>query len=134
MADNLTDAAEARFLNWLTGNATTAPTLPLMVRLMTANGSDSAAGTEVVNAGGSSYTPQSAAFSAASAGVPASNSADIVFNNMPAIGGSGVVGVEIWDSAATPFRWWWGSAAVAKTTNLGDPLRILAGTLVLTGQ
>jgi|SRR6185436_889765 len=134
MADNLTDAAEARVVNWLTGNTTVAPTLPLMVRLMSANGSDSTPGTEVANGGGSAYTPQSAAFSAASAGVPASNLADIVFTNMPAVGGSGVVGVEIWDSAGTPFRWWWGAATAAKTTNLGDPLRILAGTLILAEQ
>jgi len=134
MADNLTDAAEARVVNWLTGNTTTAPTLPLMVRLMTANGSDSTPGTEVTNAGGSAYAPQAATFSVASSGVPASNSADIVFTNMPAIGGSGIVGVEIWDSAATPFRWWWGAVTLAKTTNLGDPVRILAGTLVLTEQ
>lgn len=136
MADNLTDVAEVRTLSWLTGNATTAPTLPLMVRLMTANGSDSAAGTEVVNAGGSAYAPQSAAFPAptTTAGTTStSNSADIVFTNMPAESG-GVVGVEVWDSAATPVRWWWGAANASKTTNLGDTLKISAGTLVLTMQ
>jgi hypothetical protein len=131
MADNLTDVAEARALNWLTGNATTAPTLPLMVRLMTANGSDSVAGTEVVNGGGSAYAPQSVALSAAVGSGSASNSSDVVFTNMPA---ATVVGVEIWDSAGTPFRWWWGAAAAPKTTNLGDTLRILAGQLALTMQ
>lgn len=131
MADNLTDAAEARVLNWLTGNTTTAPTLPLMVRLMTANGSDAAPGTEVVNAGGSTYAPQAAAFPAASGTTQTANSADIVFSNMPA---TTVVGVEIWDSAATPFRWWWGAATTPQATNLGNPLRILAGTLILIGQ
>lgn len=131
MADNLTDTAEARVLNWLTGNATTAPVLPLMVRLMTANGSDAAAGTEVVNAGGSTYAPQSVAFPAASGTTQTATTADLVFNNMPAVT---VNGVEIWDSAAVPVRWWWGPATVPKTTNLGDPLKILAGALVLTTQ
>lgn len=131
MADNLTDAAEARILNWLTGNTTTAMTGPLMARLMTANGSDSAAGTEVVNAGGSTYAAQSAAFPAASGTTQTANSADIVFANMPACT---VVGCEIWDSAGTPFRWWWGAAVAPKTVNLGDTLRILAGTLVLNMQ
>jgi len=131
MADNLTDGAEARFLNWLTGNTTTAPTLPLKLRLMTANGSDSAAGTEVANGGGSAYTPQTVAFSPASGTTTAVNSADVVFTNMPA---ATIVGVEIWDSAGTPFRWWWGAATANKTTNLGDPLTVLAGALVLTGQ
>jgi len=131
MADNLTDLAEARALNWLTGNTTTAPTLPLMVRLMTANGSDSAAGTELTNAGGSTYAPQSVTFGAASGSGSAANSADIVFANMPA---ATVVGIEIWDSAGTPFRWWWIPATASKTTNLGDTLRILAGQLALTMQ
>jgi hypothetical protein len=55
VSDNLTDAAESRVLNWITGNAgATAPTLPLKMRVMTANGSDSAAGTEAT---GGSYAP-----------------------------------------------------------------------------
>jgi len=131
MTDNLTDGAEARVLNWLTGNTTTAPTMPLMVRLMTANGSDAAPGTEVVNAGGSTYAAQSAAFPSATGATQTSNSADIVFANMPACT---VVGVEIWDSAGTPFRYWWGAAVASKAVNLGDTLRILAGTLVLNMQ
>lgn len=131
MADNLTDVAEARVLNWATGNATTAPVLPLMVRLMTANGSDSTPGTEVTNAGGSAYAAQSAAFTAATPGVPSSNSADVVFTNMPT---ANIVGVEIWDSAGSPVRWWWGGLTASKSTNLGDPAKFLAGALVLTGQ
>jgi len=134
MADNLTDVAEVRTLNWLTGNTTTAPTGPLNVRLMTANGSDSAAGTEVVNAGGSTYVAQTAAFPVASTSggvTTTANSADVVFANMPACT---VVGLEIWDSAGTPFRWWWGAATASKTVNLGDTIRILAGQLVLTAQ
>lgn len=131
MSDNLTDGAEARVLNWLTGNSTTAITGPLMVRLMTANGSDSVAGTEVTNSGGSTYAPQSVAFAAASGTTSTSNTADLVFANMPA---ATIVGIEIWDSAGTPFRWWWGAAVASKTTNLGDTLKILAGTLTLTMQ
>lgn len=134
MADNLTDGAEVRALNWITGNATTAPTLPLMARLMTANGTDATPGTEVVNAGGSAYTPQPVTFTAAAtvAGVTtSSNSADVTYANMPS---TTVVGVEIWDSAATPFRWAYGPLNTSKTTNLGDPAKFLAGSLVLTKQ
>jgi len=130
--DNLTDGAEARVLNFLTGNTpATAPTLPLSVRLLTALGSDSAPGTEVTNAGGSTYTPQSVAFPAATGTTTTANSADIVFTNMPACT---VVGLEIWDSAGTPFRWWQGAATASKTVNLGDTIRILAGQLTLTQQ
>lgn len=131
MADNLTDTGEARSLNWLTGNATTAPVLPLMARLMTANGSDAAAGTEVANAGGSTYAAQSVAFPVASGTTQTANSADIVFANMPA---TTVVGLEIWDSAGSPVRWWWGPLTASKATNLGDTFKFLAGSLVLVQQ
>lgn len=131
MSDNLTDGAEARVLNWLTGNTTTAMTAPYSVRLMTANGSDSAAGTEVANAGGSTYAAQTVAFPSASGTTSTANSADVVFTNMPACT---VVGLEIWDSNGTPFRWWWGPATASKTVNLGDTIRILAGALTLTMQ
>lgn len=130
MADNLTDGAEARVINWLSGNTTTAPTLPLKLRLMSANGSDSTPGTEVVNAGGSSYAPQNVTIGAAVGnGGPVTNTADVTFSNMPA---GTVVGVEVWDSAGTPFRWWWGPLNVSKATNLGDPATFLAGQLALT--
>lgn len=128
MADNLTDTAETRALDWLTGNTTTAPTLPLMVRLMTANGSDTTAGTEVT---GSGYTPKSLAFSAAAAGAT-SNTALIRWDTLDATATVVVVGVEIWDSAATPVRWWYGALAASKTVNGGDPCEIAAGDLDLT--
>lgn len=131
MADNLTDIAEARALNWLTGNSTTALTGPLNMRLMTANGSDSAAGTELTNAGGSTYTPQAVTIAAATTTGVTANSADVVFTNLPA---ATIVGVELWDSAGTPFRWWWGAATASKTVALGDTLRIVAGALVLNQQ
>lgn len=132
MADNLTDVAEARALNWLTGNTTVAPVLPLKVRLLTALGNDATPGTEVVNSGGSSYAAQPVAFPAATGTTSAANSADVVFTNMPAE--AAIVGAEIWDSAGTPIRWWQGAATTPKGTNLGDTAKILAGTLVLTMQ
>jgi len=132
MADNLTDLAEARALNWLTGNSTTAPTMPYMCRLMTANGSDAAPGTEVANTGGSTYAPQSVSYPAAvGSGAPVGNTADLVFSNMPACT---VVGVELWDSNGTPFRWWWGPAVANQVVNAGGTVRILAGTLTVSMQ
>jgi hypothetical protein len=126
--DNLTDTAENRTLNWLTGNSTTAPVLPLMCRLMTANGSDSAAGTEVTNSGGSTYAPQEVAFGTASGGAT-ENTGALVFEGMPAVT---VVGVEIWDDAGTPVRWWHGPLAASKTLNAGDTFTIAAGDLDLS--
>lgn len=92
--------------------------------LVTANGSDSTAGTEVT---GGSYARQSLAVAAAVSGATA-NSADVVFAGMPA---ATVVGVEIWDSAGTPVRLWYGALAVSRTVAAGDELRITASSLTL---
>lgn len=125
MADNLTDVAENRSLDWLTGNTVTAPVLPLKAALVTANGSDSTAGTEVT---GGTYARQTIAFPAASGGTT-SNGADVTFTGMPA---ATVVGVEIWDSAGTPVRWWHGALTTSKTLQAGDELKLAAGDVDLT--
>ena len=122
MADNLTNTAENRALDWLMGNATTAPTAPLQVALVTANGSDTAAGTEVA---GGSYARKNLTTAAAANGAT-SNSADLVWTGMPA---ATVVGVEVWDSAGTPVRLWYGALAASRTVLAGDELRIPAGSL-----
>ncbi|EFC86462.1 hypothetical protein [Parafrankia sp. EUN1f] len=110
-------------LNATTTVATyTAPVGPLKARLMTANGSASAAGTEVT---GGSYTAQTIAFGAASGGV-ASNSVIVDFANMPLCT---VVGVEIWDSAGTPRRLWWGALSASKSVGSGDTFRFQAGSV-----
>lgn len=101
MAGNLTDTAETRTLDWLTGNSTTAPTLPLKARFCTTHGSDSAAGTEVV---GGSYAAPTAAFGAASGTSPATalNTGAITASGLPT---AVLRSVEIWDSAGSPVRW-----------------------------
>lgn len=127
MADNLSDVAEVRTLDWLTGNTVTAPVLPLKIALVTANGSDSAAGTEVT---GGSYARQNAAFSAAASGATA-NTADILYTAMPACT---VVGIEIWDSAGTPIRWWHAPLAASKTLGAGDEFKLAASDVDLLAQ
>jgi hypothetical protein len=120
VADNLTTTAENRTTDWLFGTATTAPTLPLKMALTTANGSDTAAGTEVV---GGSYTRKNIAVAAAVNG-SVSNSAELLWTGMPACT---VVGWEIWDSAGTPIRWSYGTWAESKTVAAGDDLKVAAG-------
>jgi hypothetical protein len=103
----------------------TIPTSPLKVRLMTANGSATSNGTE---ASGGSYASQSATFTTASGTTSsASNNATISFASMPACT---VVGVEVWDSAGTPKRIWWGALTASKTVNSGDTFQIATGALV----
>jgi hypothetical protein len=116
-------------LDALMGTAVFVATVaPIRCRLMTANGSATAAGTELATSGG--YTAGTGApsvtFAAAAAGAAASNSA-VTVTNMPA---TTIVGVELWDSAGTPDRKWWGALTSSKTTNAGDTFAVAAGALV----
>jgi hypothetical protein len=103
-------------------SAFTAPTAPLKARLMTANGSASAAGTEVA---GGSYAPQTVVFGSAASGAAANNAA-VTFTGMPPIT---VVGVEVWDTSSTPQRLWWGPLSANKTLNSGDTFQFDTGAL-----
>lgn len=111
--------------------AYTATTAPIRGRLMTANGTAAAAGTEVVNAGGSTYASQDvgAALPASPSSLPVLNTAPVTWTNLPA---TTVTGLELWDSNATPKRKWFGALAASKTVALGDSLTIAAGALSIT--
>lgn len=113
-----------------------ATTTPLMGRLMSAMGANSATnGTEVANAGGSTYAAQNVgtalntAAANGTAGATTQNNAGITWANLPAIT---VVGIETWDSNATPKRKRYGTLTASKTVALGDSLTMAAGALVLT--
>ena len=116
MADNITDVGENLVLDHMCGTAAWTPTGPLKLKLMTANGTDSAAGTELGTSGGYTAGGLTITFSAASGG-SASNSAQIQWTNMPVCT---IVGAEIWDSHGTPKRLWYGPLAVSKTFASGD--------------
>ncbi|MFC9973533.1 hypothetical protein ACFVH6_21830 [Spirillospora sp. NPDC127200] len=100
------------------------PVGPLKLRLMTANGTSSSAGTEVT---GGSYAPQTITFGTASGG-QASNATEIVFTGLPA---ATVVGLEIWDSAGTPVRQWWGPLAASRSIASGGELKFPAGSITV---
>jgi hypothetical protein len=107
----------------------TASTTGIHIRLMTANGSVSANGTELGTSGG--YTAgtgtATVTWAAASAASAASNQAYTV-TNMPA---TTIVGVELWDSNGTPKRQAWGALSASKTTNSGDTFSIASGSITL---
>lgn len=126
MKMSLTNTAESRTLNWLTGNSTTAPVLPLKYRLMTVNGSDSANGTELT---GGTYTPQTVTFGASSGGAPAANDALVRFEGITP--GADVVGGEIWDSAGTPVRWHWAALTGAPVDVVDGILEFAIGAITL---
>lgn len=125
MADNLTDTVENQLLDALVGTAAYSVTTPIKLALVTANGSDSAAGTEV---SGGSYSRQSITFGAASGG-SITNSAKVTFANMPT---ATVVGIELWDSAGTPKRLAHGSLTASKSLVSGDTLEFAASSVTLT--
>src|SRR5690606_40266043 len=83
------------------------------------------AGTEVA---GGTYERQTLTVAAPTGGAT-SNAAEIVFAGMPACT---VVGVEVWDSADTPVRFWFGPTDDPRTVTAGDDVRFAAGELDFT--
>ena len=115
MADNLPNTIENQLLDALVGTSAFSMTTPAMLALVTVNGDDATAGTEV---SGGSYARQTIAFDAASGG-SISNNAVINFTGMPV---ATVVGIEIYDSAGSPKRLAYGALTANKTTASGDTL------------
>lgn len=125
MADNLTNDAENKMLDALVGTASYTADTPIKLALVTAAGSDSAAGTEV---SGGSYARQTITFGAASGG-SISNASTISFTNMPTCT---VVGIELWDSAGTPKRLAYGGLTANKSLTSGDTLEFAASSITLS--
>jgi len=116
-------------LTWMHGGAaTTALTGPMHVRIYTAVGNATTAGTEVATGGG--YTAAAGAptvtYAAAAAGSQATN-AVVSITNYPRV--ETVTAIEIWDSAGTPKRVEWGALAASKTMAIGDTLSFASGAI-----
>ena len=125
MADNLPDTIENQLLDALVGTTPYTVTTPIKLALMTANGSDSAPGTEVT---GGSYARQTIAFDAAASG-SISNNAAISFTGMPACT---VVGIEIWDNAGSPKRLAYGPLTASRTVSSGDTVQFASSSVTLS--
>lgn len=125
MADNLPDLIENQLLDALVGTTPYTVTTPIKLALVTANGSDSAAGTEVT---GGSYARQTIAFDAAASG-EIENNAAISFTGMPACT---VVGIEFYDNAGSPKRLAYGALTVSRTITAGDTVQFAIGTITLS--
>lgn len=123
MANNIVQAEANRLLDASFGTASyTAPTGAMKVALLTANGSNTSAGTEV---SGGSYARQTITMASASAG-SAANSNVITYTAMPA---ATVTGIDIYDSNGTPRRAWQGALTASKTTGAGDTLSFAASSI-----
>ena len=125
MSDNLTNTIENELLDALVGASSFTVTTPIKLALVTANGTDSSAGTEVT---GGSYARQTIGFTAASGG-SISNSAVINFTGMPA---ATVVGIELYDSAGTPKRLAYGALTSSKTVDAGDTIQFAISAISLS--
>jgi len=103
----------------------TASTGAIKCRLYTVVGTAAATGTEVTSG---SYVSQPVTFNASTNADPpvATSSVLASYTGMPACT---VVAVELWDSAGTPKRLWWGLLAASKVLNAGDTFQIASGSL-----
>jgi hypothetical protein len=121
----VTVEANALLESSVTAAAYTAPTTPILLALMTANGDATTAGTEVT---GGSYARQdiTGVWGSASGGSITNSAAAINFAGMPSCT---IVGIELWDSAVTPVRRWFGPLSANKVVNAGDTVTFSASSV-----
>ena len=125
MADNLPNIIENQLLDALVGTTAYTVTTPVKIALVTVNGSDATAGTEVT---GGSYARQTVVFDTAASGAT-QNTSVITFTGMPACT---VVGIEIYDSALTPKRLMYGALTTPRTVTAGDTVQFAIGAIDVT--
>ena len=105
-------------------------TPPYKLRLMTATGSNTANGTE---ASGNGYSAGGNTMGATALGTPSggvsTNSNAVTFTASGGnLGGAAIVGIEIWDTAATPLRYLQGSIT-SVTVATGNTLSFAAASI-----
>ena len=125
MADNLPNIIENQLLDALVGTTAYTVTTPIKLALVTANGDDATAGTQV---SGGSYARQTITFDAAASGQIANNAA-ISFTGMPAVT---VVGIELYDNADTPKRLAYGALTVSRAVTAGDTVQFASSAITLS--
>jgi hypothetical protein len=106
------------------------PTTPMKLRLINAGGTAPTATVNGTAVTGGSYADQNltTALGTATGGSVTNSAAAINYTNMPAVT---VNAVEVWDSAGTPVRHWFGSIA-SKTTNAGDTLSFSTSSITIS--
>lgn len=126
------DTVEAtNIVKAMTGEAAYVATVaPLLARLCATIGTGATSGTEVVNAGGSSYARQNATTAlGATATGNRTNTGTLTFTNVPTVTSPGVQSIEFWDSAGTSIRKCFAALTAAKITALGDSISFPPGSL-----
>ena len=130
MGNIVTVEANKLLTSSVTGAAYTAATGAVNLALITTATPSTAttAGSEVT---GGSYARQAttSAWGTASGGSITNSLLAISFTGMPAV--TSVGGIELWDSAGTPVRRWFGTLAANKTTNVGDTISFATSSIVI---
>lgn len=130
MANIVTVEANKLLTSSVTGAAYTAATGVVNLALITTAtpSTNAVAGSEVT---GGSYArqPTTSSWGTAAAGSITNSLLAISFTGMPAVT---VGGVELWDSAGTPIRRWFGTIAANKTTNIGDTISFATSTITIS--
>jgi hypothetical protein len=127
MGSIVTAEANAVLDSSVGGTAYTLATTPIKMRLIVTGGTASSATVAGTEASGGSYSSQTITFAAASAGSKASN-AVVTYAGMPICT---VHSIELWDSASTPIRRWWGNLNADKTLGSGDTLSFASGAVTI---
>jgi hypothetical protein len=123
-------------------HGTTWPVVPAAwtLRLMTANGSGSSNGTELTGVTGYTAGDQSSnamtawtSISGTTAAITGPPSA-VSWTNSGGSAWTAVTGIEIWDRAGTPLRWFWGALSGGSVTvNAGNTLQFAINSISLSG-
>lgn len=123
----LTQQVANELANHSMGGTVFTMTTPAKVALCTTAPTATAAGTEVA---GGSYARQSiTTVTAATGATSGKNGNALTYTNMPAVTSPAIGWVDVYDSAGTPKRLWFGNLTAAKTTNAGDTFTIDANSL-----
>jgi hypothetical protein len=118
--------------NILEGGSFSAWPTALHLRLLTAIGSNTSAGTEATSGNCPGYTAGGTAitFGANSSGISASSSAP----SWTATGGwATITSIEVWDTAGTALRWFEGALSASITgVSTGDTVQFAIGAVTLS--
>jgi hypothetical protein len=106
------------------------------LKLIASGANENTNGTEIATGGGyaaggfttgtSTSTWGSAAYSTGVSSITNSGAA-ITITNMPTV--ASITQAELWDTAGTPLRWWWGALTSTITTNSGDTLTFATSSI-----
>ena len=123
--DAKSDWLENAVIDHFLGTSSHAAPAAVYVALFTADPGEGTGGTEVT---GGSYARQAATFSAASGG-STSNTADLVYSNMPAVT---ITHFGIFHASTAGNLLYYVAFTTSKTTNTGDTATIASGTLTVS--